>query len=134
MADDFRGSKRFRSLRRVGEGGMGQVYAVHDVERDETVALKTIVSPSPARIYRLKKEFRALVDVAHPNLVALYDLMAHEDQWFFTMELVDGVDFIDFVRPNGLDISRLRSVVYQVVQGVLAIHNAGVLHRDLKPS
>ncbi|HEX9282703.1 MAG TPA: protein kinase [Gemmatimonadales bacterium] len=120
-------------LRRLGSGGTGVVYEVLDRERNDIVALKTLRSTDAASIYRLKKEFRTLVDVVHPNLVALYELIADGDHWFFTMELVDGSEFLTFVRPGALDVERLRFALAQIAQGIAAIHRAGKLHRDLKP-
>lgn len=84
----------------LGTGGMGTVYRVHDCERGETIALKTLHRADASAIYRFKNEFRALADVAHRNLVQLYELVAHDDVWYFTMELVDGLSFIEHVRPS----------------------------------
>src|SRR5438309_2107205 len=56
------------------------------------------------------------------------------ERWFFTMELVDGLNFLDFVRPGALDVARLRLTLPQVASGIIAIHERGLLHRDLKPS
>jgi hypothetical protein len=131
---DFAGTERFQILRRLGSGGMGVVYAARDLERGAMVALKTLRWTDPTAIYRLKKEFRVLADVAHPNLVTLYELVAHEDAWFFTMELVDGVRLDDYLCTQPLDVGRLRGVLRQVAEGLSAIHAAGLLHRDLKPS
>ena len=79
-------------------------------ERRGKVALKTLSRLDAAGIYRLKNEFRALADVSHPNLVRLHELFADDGQWFFTMDLVDGVRFDAWVRPDGeLDEARLRA-------------------------
>ena len=97
----FRGTKRFELIRKLGEGGEGLVYEAHDNERDMRVALKTLRELDATSLYRFKKEFRALTDVSHPNIVGLYDLVSERDDWFFTMELVEGVDFVSYVRPPG---------------------------------
>src|SRR4029450_9346790 len=72
---EFRGTERFTLRRQLGAGGMGVVYEVHDQVRDEVVALKTLLRARAADIYRLKREFRSVADVAHPNLVSLYELV-----------------------------------------------------------
>ena len=110
------------------------VYAAQDTHREELVALKTLLYVDAAAIYRLKKEFRALADVSHPNLVALHELVAEKDDWFFTMELVEGVGFLQHVRPEQPDIPRLRATMVQLAEGLRALHATGTLHRDLKPS
>ena len=141
QGDDFHGTDRFVIRRRLGTGGMGAVYEAYDQERHETVALKTLRWQDPSAIYRLKKEFRVLSDIAHANLASLYELVADGDDWFYTMELVDGVEFFDYVRPEppsqsaaAPDVPRLRAALAQLVEGVVALHRAGIVHRDLKPS
>ena len=81
---------------------MGVVYEVHDRVRDEVVALKTLLRNGAADLYRLKREFRSLADVTHANLVCLYELFVEDERCFFTMELVEGVSFVDYARgPSG---------------------------------
>src|SRR5882724_7468887 len=97
---DFLGTDRFRIRRRLGSGGMGVVYEAHDRETDKVVALKTLTRAEASHISRFKNEFRSLADVSHPNLVALYEFMADGQYWFFTMELVQGINFLEYVRPG----------------------------------
>ena len=97
---DFLGTERFRIRRRLGSGGMGVVYEAHDRETDKLVALKTLTRAEASHISRFKNEFRSLADVSHPNLVALYEFMVDGQYWFFTMELVKGVNFLEYVRPG----------------------------------
>src|SRR5712691_8761238 len=98
--EDFQGTERFAVIRRIGAGGMGVVYEAHDRQRGARVALKTLPRSDARPLYLFKQEFRALTDMVHPNLVALHELISSGDQWFFTMELVEGVNFLDHVR-NG---------------------------------
>jgi serine/threonine protein kinase len=98
--DSFLGTERFDVIRRIGAGGMGVVYEVLDREKNVHVALKTLRTRDPESVLLLKQEFRTLQDVQHPNLVALGELIEEDGVWFFTMELLRGVSFLDYVRPR----------------------------------
>lgn len=136
MGQKIMGDGRFFLERRLGSGSAGSVYAAYDRRRREHVALKTLHKRRDGdALYAFKREFRSLADVAHPNLVTLYELFADDQQCFFTMELIDGVDFLDHVRPEGeLAEERLRRALAQLAAGISALHQAETLHRDLKPS
>jgi len=89
---------RYEIIGLVGQGGMGTVYDAFDLEHGTRVALKTLTRLDPANLLRFKNEFRSVADLAHPNLVPLYELTCQYDLWFFTMDYIDGVDFIEWLR------------------------------------
>jgi serine/threonine protein kinase len=91
---------RFEKVRILGSGAMGVVYEVRDPDRGEALALKTLVALGSDALLGFKQEFRALQDLHHPNLVRLGELFEEKGVWFFTMELVEGEDFIRHVRPK----------------------------------
>ncbi len=103
-SSSWQGTSRYEVLRFIGRGGMGAVYEAHDRERDRRVAVKTLLRFDPRALYLFKQEFRTLANLLHPNLVRLYDLVASESEGvFFTMELVSGRNFCDYVwRPEAL--------------------------------
>nr|MBC8356324.1 protein kinase [Planctomycetota bacterium] len=125
----------------IGRGGFGVVYEAKHVTRRNRVALKTLPTGqngqevNAERLHKFRREFRSLSEVNHPNLVGMQSLEVDGGQWFFTMDLIEGEDFLSYVRPGGkLDESRLRESLKQLVAGVIALHEQRILHRDLKPS
>jgi eukaryotic-like serine/threonine-protein kinase len=102
---DFVDDRRFEVRGNLGSGGMGVVYRALDRRLNREVALKVVRHASGGDLFRFKREFRAVAGIIHPNLVTLHELHTTGDSWFFTMDLVDGVPFVDWVRPP-LDGSR----------------------------
>ncbi|HEX8794638.1 MAG TPA: protein kinase [Polyangiaceae bacterium] len=121
---------RFELLRELGRGGMGTVYEAIDRETGGRVALKRLTSKDVDVLALFKREYRALRDIHHPNLVGLGELFCEEGQWSFSMDLVDGPDFLEYVRRDG---ERLRAALLQLAQGLAALHAANRVHRDIKP-
>jgi serine/threonine protein kinase len=99
-------SKRFEIVRRIGQGGMGIVYEAIDRERGGArVAVKTLRNANAEHLLRLKREFRVMQEVQHPNLVALRELVCEDERWFLAMDLVEGVDFLEYVRAPVLALA-----------------------------
>jgi hypothetical protein len=85
---------------------MGVVYEAFDRQRGERVALKTLPNIESEALYRFKREFRTLADIAHPNLVNLYELFIDGERCYFTMEPIDGETFLAHVRPGAVHSER----------------------------
>ena len=124
---------RFRLNRSLGSGGMGQVFAAFDRVRQVDVAVKLLDGRTPRSIGDLKREFRAAAELVHPNLVRLHELCCDGPDWYFSMDLVEGVQLPDLLAA-GSSPSLLRHVFRQLAAGLRALHRAGTLHTDLKPS
>ena len=122
MHTEFSGTTRFELRGRVGQGGMGVVYLAYDHERRAELALKTLVTLEPQGIYRLKREFRSLAELSHPNLVVLHELFSEQGWWFFTMEFVPGADFFSYVRGGNTlaEQETMRPVPGQVLAAAAA--------------
>ncbi len=91
---------RFRLRGHLGSGGMGAVFEALDTQTGARVALKTLHAANPDALLYLKNEFRSLQDLVHPNLVNLLELIEDSGRFFVSMELVEGVEFLAWVRPG----------------------------------
>ncbi|MGW8369567.1 MAG: protein kinase domain-containing protein, partial [Gammaproteobacteria bacterium] len=133
-------SSRYQIYGLIGRGASGLVYRALDLTGHFPLALKSLKSATPEEIYHLKAEFRTLRDIYHPNLVQLFNLHVQDDHCYFTMELIDGQDFVSYARiPSArddtqLDFEQLRPALRQLGEGLEALHRQGILHRDLKPT
>ncbi len=134
--------ERFDVVRVLGSGAMGHVYEVTDRERNGRLALKALRKVSPETVLLLKREFRAVQELNHRNLVQLGELYEQNGLLFFTMELVHGQDFTSYVRsratndntPARCDYERLRACTLQLIKALGVLHRAGKVHLDVKPS
>ena len=129
---------RYRIVRKLGRGGMGEVYLADDMKLGQQVALKFLpqsVENDPERLAVLQREVRVARQVSHPNVCRIYDLADADDVHFITMEYIDGEDLSSVLRRIGrLPEERATALARQIIAGVSAAHARGVIHRDLKPA
>jgi serine/threonine-protein kinase len=126
---------RYRIVTVLGRGAMGDVYRAVDMTLDVEVALKILRHGSPALVERLLEEVRLAREVTNPAVCRVYDVDRVGDDYFFTMELVDGEDLRALLARIGrLPGEKIREIGIQLCEGLAAAHERGVLHRDLKPS
>ena len=128
---------RYRVLRSIGAGGMADVYLARDLNLQREVAIKVLratYSSDPAFRVRFLQEARAAANLAHPNIVTIYDFGEDPERLFIVMEYVDGTDLKTLIhrrlaisRPSALEL------MVQVCDGVGYAHRAGLVHCDLKP-
>ena len=126
---------RFRIVGQLGGGGMGVIYEAYDPELDRMLALKLLrpdASTSRARA-RLLREAQAAARLAHPNVVAIYDVGAVGDQIFVAMERIAGRDLAAWRAERERSLGDIIDVFVQAGRGLAAAHAAGLVHRDVKP-
>jgi len=126
---------QYTILRKLGEGGMGAVYAARDPRLERTVALKTIArgDDETAR-QRFWREARAAASLNHPNVCQIYEIGEDAGALFIAMELLEGESLADRLRAGPMRISVALPIVTAMLAGLSAVHSRGLIHRDLKPS
>jgi serine/threonine-protein kinase len=129
-------ANRYEILEYVGKGAMGVVYKAHDRALDETVAIKTLRQPSvddPSSLQRCLAEIKLARRVSHKNVCRIHDYGESEFVRFISMQFVDGIELRQMVRlQGGLSVREGYDIALQLVDGLEAIHEQGIVHRDLK--
>src|SRR2546426_1031235 len=130
-------SGKYRLLERLGAGGMGAVYLCQHVHMGRKVALKILPvqqAEDPASLARFYREAKAVARLDHPNIVRAHDIDHDDKLHFIVLEFVDGCNLHDFIRRNGtLTWERAANYIRQASLGLQHAHEAGLVHRDIKP-
>jgi hypothetical protein len=130
---------RYRLICPLGSGGMGSVWLAEDQLLERSVALKALISDGAAhdlseRRARALKEARALARVRHPAIVSIHDVFfVHASPWI-VMEHVSGRSLGEIIAGQPMEERSLARIGLHVLQGLVAVHRAGVVHRDVKPA
>jgi non-specific serine/threonine protein kinase len=122
--------------RKLGEGGMGVVYAARDERLERTVALKTMSSLANDETARKRfwREARAAARVNHPNVCQLYEIGEEGGELFIAMELLEGEALAERLRRGALSVADAVPIGLGLLAALSALHAHGIVHRDLKPS
>jgi eukaryotic-like serine/threonine-protein kinase len=128
---------RYRIVRRLGAGGMANVYMAEDEELDRPVAIKILndrYANDELFVERFRREARSAAALSHPNIVSIYDRGEAEGTYYIAMEVIDGASLKELIRQNG----RLRpaqAIAYtrQILSALRFAHKNGIVHRDIKP-
>lgn len=129
---------RYRLHKRIGQGGMGEVWRAEDRALRRNVALK-ILSPEhgrkPSRVARFEREIQATAAISHPNVVRIHDWGVTDDGvWYYAMDLLEGIDLSTVVKRCGVLPPALAIELFVPAAGGLAeAHRHGIVHRDVKP-
>jgi tetratricopeptide (TPR) repeat protein len=127
----------FEVLAGIGKGGMGEVYLAQDTRLQRRVALKRIpahLASDPERVIRFRREALATSALNHPNVVTVYEILAHEGGDLMVTELVDGVSLRQRMREGAVPFAAALDIVLQIARGLAAAHAVGIVHRDVKPA
>ncbi|MFD8865178.1 serine/threonine-protein kinase [Streptomyces sp. NPDC059590] len=128
---------RYELIERLGRGGMGEVWAGKDRSLRRDVAVKLLVlqdAPDSELALRFEREAVAAAQVNHPNAVALHDRGVHEGALFLIMEKVEGATLTQHIRDESpMTAARALEIAYGICAALVAAHQAGVIHYDIKP-
>lgn len=132
---------RYRIRGVLGKGAMGQVYDGHDATLDRRVAIKTIrtsdLDEATAKHYsmRFQREVRAVARLNHPNIVQVYDFGNEGDLAYIVMEYIEGRELKDYLdAKESFDLGRIFTLMLELLDALDFAHEAGVIHRDVKPA
>lgn len=121
---------------KIGEGGMGEVYRARDTRLNRDVAVKVLpasFADDADRRARFEREALAVAALSHPNIVAIFDIGAHDGQVYVVMELLTGATLRERLQGGALAVRKAVDIAVQIARGLGAAHGKGIVHRDLKP-
>jgi len=135
-SDEPKDLGRYRIIKRIGAGGMGEVFLAHDSVLDRQVAIKLLpklLTDDPQRIRRFQQEAHAASTISHPNVAHIYEIGVEGNCHFTSMEYVEGQTLREVLNHGRLTIVEALEISLQVARALESAHASGVIHRDIKP-
>ena len=126
----------YQILRKLGKGGMGEVFLARDEKLGRKVALKVLppeAAENQERLERFRREAKAVAALNHPNIVTIYSVEEVDGLHFLTMEYVEGKTLSEVVPKSGLSLERFFEIAGSLADALSKAHEKGIIHRDLKP-
>ena len=128
---------RYEIGKRIGRGGMAEIFQARDILLDRPVALKVLFpefATDPAFVERFRREAQAAANLNHPNIVGVYDWGKVNNTYYIAMEFVNGRTLADILKQSGtLTPMQVCDLVSEVASALISAHHNGVIHRDIKP-
>jgi serine/threonine protein kinase/tetratricopeptide (TPR) repeat protein len=127
---------RFEIRSKIGEGGMGEVYLAQDTKLNRKVALKVLpgdIASDKERLLRFEREAHAVSALNHPNIITIHEIGESDGGHFIATEFIDGTTLGDRLADHPLALSEILAVATQIARAIQAAHEAGIVHRDIKP-
>lgn len=126
----------YEVLSRLGAGGMGEVWRARDTRLDREVAIKVLnasFAGDAERLRRFEHEARAISALNHPNIITIHEIGKHEDTHFIVTEFIEGKTLRQKIEGRRLPLAEALEIASQVASALVAAHEAGIIHRDIKP-
>ena len=126
----------YRILKKLGAGGMGEVYLAEDNRLDRKVALKLLpqeFTQDAERLRRFTREAKAASALNHPNIITIYDIGQTDSSHFIATEYVEGDTLRQHLRQSRMAVSEVLEVAVQIADALSEAHQTGIIHRDIKP-
>src|SRR5882762_8836570 len=126
----------YKISKRIGSGGMGEVYLATDVTAGRKAALKLLpmrFTGDASRLKRFQQEARAVVALNHPNILTVYEIGEDHSTYYIASELIEGETLRQRLTRGGMEVGEAVDVAIQVASALAAAHEAGIVHRDIKP-